>query len=186
MQLEVRFFSDVDMEVRGREGRTVTGLLVPFDRPTTIGTKAGSFTEVIRAGAFRDVERRPPLYAMHRHNLDMPIGRFEVLREDTRGLYGEAPIATTAAGDEALELVRAGVLDSFSVGFNSVPDGDRWSRDRRSVERLRVHLREASLVAIPAYADAVVESVRDEDGANAGAGHPRMLELRRYLASRPA
>lgn len=181
-QLETRWFSADDVEVRGTSGRTVTGILVPFDRPATIG---GAFTEVFRAGAFQGAARRPPLYAMHRHRTDLPIGRFDVLREDARGLYGEAPIAPTAAGDEALELVRAGVLDSFSIGFTTVPGGDRWSQNRRSVERVRVELREASLVAAPAYADAIVEAVRDEDGG-LDTGRPKLLALRKFLASRPS
>ena len=37
-------------------------------------------------------------------------------------MYGEARVSKTAAGDEVLELVRDGALDSFSVCFQPITD----------------------------------------------------------------
>ena len=146
-----------DLEVRS-DGRTIIGLAAPFDRPANIG---GQYVETIRAGAFHRTiaERgdRVKLLALH-NNLTMPLGRATALREETRGLVIEARISKTTAGDEVLELIRDGALDSLSIGFH--PVRDRWNVDHDAVERLEVRLIEVSLVTAGAYDDARVLAVR--------------------------
>jgi hypothetical protein len=69
-------------------------------------------------------------------------------------------VSKTTAGDEALELLRDGALDSFSVGFAPIR---HVKRDKVTV-RTEVALREASLVTFPAYEDALVQAVRSMEG----------------------
>ncbi|MEO7402398.1 MAG: HK97 family phage prohead protease [Burkholderiales bacterium] len=72
---------------------------------------------------------------------------------------GEFRVSNTRDGDEALELVRDGALDSFSIGFGK-------GKERKTgdlVERLDAELREVSLVSFPAYAGAVVAGIRSTD-----------------------
>jgi hypothetical protein len=74
-------------------------------------------------------------------------------------LYGEFRISKTEAGDEALELVRDGVLTNFSVGFQPLKD---LRRKDGVVERVKAHLAEVSLVTFGAYGDAAaVAAVRE-------------------------
>lgn len=153
-----------DLELRGSDGRTVVGLAVPFDVPTEIRDPMGSYVESFKRGAFARTlaERgaaRVKLVAVHDYR-KLPLGRLTQAVEDTAGLRIEARISATAAGDEALELVRDGALDSFSIGFAPVAGGDRWSRDRTSVERIEVRLHEVSLVPFPAYETALIAGVR--------------------------
>lgn len=153
--------SVADLEVRG-DGRTLAGLAIPYNQTAEINSPIGRFTEQFRFGAFaRSIAERGPskvkLLSLH-DTATMPIGRATLLREDSAGLFGEFRVANTAAGDEALELVRDGVLDSFSVGFS--PVRDRWSQDRRTVDRLEARLHEVSLVPFPAYDGALISSVR--------------------------
>ena len=65
-------------------------------------------------------------------------------------------IAATRDGDDALELVRSGTVDSFSVGFSGIRD----HMDNGVVVRTEVRVREVSLTAMPAYSDAVISGVR--------------------------
>jgi phage head maturation protease len=88
-----------------------------------------------------------------------PLGRATLLREDRAGLYGEFHVSKTAGGDEALELVRDGALDSFSVGFTPIKQVQR----NGVTVRTETGIREASLVTFPAYEDALVGGVRWED-----------------------
>lgn len=147
-----------DLEVRG-DGRTIVGLAAPFDRPANIGR----YSEVIKPGAFlRTISERGDrvkLLALHDERT-LPLGRATALREETCGLIVEARISKTVAGDEALELVRDGALDSLSIGFQ--PVRDKWNVDRDHVERLEVRLIEISLVHAGAYDDARVLAVRSE------------------------
>lgn len=151
-----------DLEVRnGGDGRTITGLAVPFGRDTEVSDGGGHYLERFVRGAFARTiaERgdRVKLLAQHQRT-QLPVGRATVLREDPAGLYAELKVSKTEAGDEVLELVRDGALDGLSVGFRPI-------RDRQAgtvLERVEVRLDEISAVAFPAYDDARVLAVRQE------------------------
>lgn len=154
-----------ELTIRG-DGRTVYGLAVPFDREATVNDGVGPYREVFRMGSFArtlkgaGAAERVKFYTVHGHRQNrLPIGKALSLREDPAGLVGEFYVSATRDGDEALELVRDGVLDSFSVGFSKV----RERADKSGlVERLEVKLREVSLVAHPAYEGALVAGVRHQ------------------------
>ncbi len=87
-----------------------------------------------------------------------PIGKATSFDEADDGLHGEFAIPNTREGDDVLELVRSGTLDSFSVGFRPI-------RDRRQdgvLVRVEAALNEVSLVGLPAYAGAAVAGVRSQ------------------------
>lgn len=150
-----------DMEVRSDgEGRTVHGIVVPFDRAARVSDGGPSYMEGFRKGSFaRTIQHRGDrVKLLSQHNSrSNPLGRATLLREDAAGLYGEFHVSRTAAGDEALELLRDGALDSFSVGFT--PIQHERSSDK-TVWRTEVGLREASLVTFPAYEGALIGGVR--------------------------
>lgn len=144
-----------------REGRTLIGLVVPYDTDTRIGR----YTERFTRGAFADADPAAvPLLAAHAHEA-LPIGRTLTLTEETRGLVGTFTVAETPKGDEVLALARAGVPLGLSVGFR--PDVDQWSADRSRVTRVRAQLAEISVVGVPAYSGARVEDVRAHTDAPA-------------------
>lgn len=155
-----------DIEIRsGGDGRTVHGIVVPFDQVALVSDGGRPYKEAFQRGAFAKTiaERgnRVKLLSQHQSRLN-PLGRATLLREDAAGLYGEFRVSATSAGDESLELVRDGALDSFSIGFKGIKHADRngvkW--------RLEVRLREASLVTFPSYEGALVGGIRlydDED-----------------------
>ena len=155
-----RDFPGVDLQVRADStGRTVTGIVVPFDRVATVSDGGPSYEESFRRGAFTKTiaERGDRVKLLSHHDRGRnPLGRATLLREDAAGLYGEFAVSRTTAGDEALELVRDGALDSFSVGFAPV----KQMRTGKVTVRTEVHLREASLVTFPAYEDARIAAVR--------------------------
>jgi HK97 family phage prohead protease len=144
------------------DGRTVYGMCVPFDAPTPIREGGNRFTETFTRGSFARTiaERgdRVKLLVSHDHRA-LPIGRAVSLREDAAGLVGEFRVSRTRAGDEALQLVTDGALDSFSIGFEPVRSD--WSKDGQTVVRREAKLREVSLVNFPAYEGALVAGVRD-------------------------
>lgn len=150
-----------DLSLRS-DGRTVYGIVVPFDQPAEVRDSFGPpYREVFRFGAFtrtiREAGRRTKLLLNHDALHRLPIGRANRLAEEAAGLFGEFRVSQTREGDEALELLRDGVLDAFSVGFR--PIRERRAKDG-TVERIEVGLREASLVAFPAYEGALVGGVR--------------------------
>jgi uncharacterized protein len=149
-----------DIEVRASaEGRTVVGIVVPYERVARVSDGGPAYDEMFIFGAFkRSIStpgRRVPLLSQHAQRSN-PLGRATLLREDPAGLYGEFAVSKTQAGDEALELIRDGALDSFSVGFT----GYKHERRNGIVVRQEAGIREASLVTFASYADAKVGGIR--------------------------
>lgn len=150
----------VDIEVRADgTGRTVAGLVVPFGRTAMVSDGGPRYEEGFEFGAFAKTirERGDKVKLLSQHNARTnPLGRATLLREEAAGLYGEFHVSKTAAGDEAIELLRDGAIDSFSVGFAPIKHVKRG----RVTWRTEVAMREASLVTFPAYEDARVAAVR--------------------------
>ena len=149
---------DTALEVRKEgDGRTIVGIAVPYDVEQRI---TPGLVEVFRKGVFRDVTRAANrVKLLFQHKTDAPIGRAIMLEERDGGLYGEFRISKTEAGDEALELIRDGVLSNLSVGFQPLRDEKRGG----VVNRLKAHLAEVSLVTFGAYGDsASIVAVRQE------------------------
>jgi HK97 family phage prohead protease len=165
-QLTREFSADIEIRADGT-GRTVHGILVPYGQVARVSDGGPSYDEEFAPGAFaRDLAARAGDYRgvkfLYQHNRTEPIGRAVDLREDTAGLYGSFKISDTARGNEALELLRDGVLDSFSIGFRPLLEQRRGT----VTVRTKAALRETSLVTFPAYAGALVAGVRnltDED-----------------------
>ncbi len=159
------FVADIEVRSDGT-GRTVHGILVPYNTVARVSDGGPSYEEMFAPGAFeRDIIARGGDFRgvkfLYQHNHEQPIGRAVELREDTSGLYGAFRVAKTSQGDEALELLREGVLDSFSIGFRPIDPapGDPISVGE-PVVRTKASLRETSLVTFPAYAGALVAGVR--------------------------
>lgn len=164
-----------DIEIRSDgTGRTVHGILVPYAQVARVSDGGAPYEEEFAPGAFaRDLAARAGDFRgvkfLYQHDSKEPIGRAVELREDEAGLYGAFRVSNTKRGDEALELLRDGVLDSFSIGFRPQDD----ERRGRVVVRTRAALRETSLVTFPAYAGAMVAGVRaldDDDSPPAEGG----------------
>lgn len=164
-----------DLEVRAdSEGRTIAGIVVPYDTVAMVSDGGPAYKESFARGSFkRTIQHRGPrVKLLYQHNAREPIGRALTLREDPEGLYGEFRVSNIPDGDHALELVRDGVLDSFSVGFTGIKSEKR----NGVVVRTEVALREASLVTFPAYEDARITAVRE---ALAGMSEEERMELLR-------
>ncbi|ANQ69436.1 HK97 family phage prohead protease [Rhodococcus sp. 008] len=151
-----------DLEIRSSgDGRTVHGIVVPFDSPTLIRDIDGEYEETFKRGAFaRSIaERGDRIKFLSQHQrTSNPLGRAVLLREDPAGLYGEFQVSATQAGDEALELIRDGALDSFSVGFT--PIREAWNRNKTERTHYEAKLNEVSVVSFPAYEAAHIAGVR--------------------------
>lgn len=159
------FVADIEIRSDG-SGRTVHGILVPYNTVARVSDGGPSYEEMFAPGAFqRDIEARNGDFRgvkfLYQHNHDEPIGRAVELRDDAAGLFGAFRVAKTAKGDEVLELLREGVLDSFSIGFRPIdPAPGDPIKVGEPVVRTKASLRETSLVTFPAYAGALVAGVR--------------------------
>jgi HK97 family phage prohead protease len=118
--------------------------------------------DIVLPGAFRDtIRQRGPagIKLLYQHNPAEPIGIWESLKEDTRGLLvrGRLMLAVARAR-EVLALMRAGALDGLSIGFRTVTG----QRDAKTgIRRLaRIDLWEISIVTFPLLPEARVAHVK--------------------------
>ena len=136
--------------------------------------------DVIAPGAFRDSlagRNVSAIKMLFQHNPSDPIGVWEVIREDAKGLYVKGRLMTAVSkAREVLALMRAGALDGLSIGFKAV----KARRDARSgVRRLeKVDLWEISVVTFPMLPGARVEAVKKRPFA---ANAPTERDFERWL-----
>jgi HK97 family phage prohead protease len=109
---------------------------------------------MFRKGAF-DVNAKAPKL-LEGHDMTQLRGVVTELVEAEEGLLFTAKFANTRASDEAIELVKAGAYDSVSVGAMPV----KYKFDKNGVMVVsKANLIEISLVAQPAYADAIITEI---------------------------
>lgn len=177
--VEVRGYLDPDLEIltraKGGDGRTVIGRIVPYNVRQQI---TPNLVEMFRAGSAAHHVANPRRMRFAHEHVKLGgkvIGRATELREDAGGPIGYLRASATPAGDEALELVRDGVIDELSIGFHAVtdkrhPDG--------LVERVRVNILETALVLQGAYGQgARIQGLRSaEDGQDVADDEPPARE----------
>lgn len=158
----------LDVEIRSSgDGRTLSGILVPYSAPTRIDSSLveefvpGAFGAQVRAmtpGRLNDGGMpRIPLCREHLPHGGQVIGRVTSLREDAAGLYGEARISNTQLGNDTLALMNDDVLRDWSIGFR--PGQNRAAG--AVTQRVQAHLTELAIVPQGAYGSlASVGSIR--------------------------
>ena len=131
--------------------RTITGVAVPWDITATVsdGTKV-SFLR----GAF-DLEAKNPKL-LENHDSTQLRGVVTELADSEEGLLFTAKFAKTRASDDAIELVKAGAYDSVSVG--AIPLKFTMSKNGTMIVS-SASLEEISLVASPAFKDAIITEI---------------------------
>lgn len=147
-------------ELRAGDGRTLSGLAVPY----AVETKFAGRRERFEAGAA--VSTGEAVLNLH-HRIDRPLAREPgTLRFESRadGLHMTADLPETAEANDALALVRAGVLRGLSVEFRA--DVERMAGGVRVIEKAMIG--GAALVARAAYPTTRVEARGAELSAAVG------------------
>ena len=166
-----------DLQVRsGGDGRTICGIVVPWQAPTRID---GNLVEQFAPGAFNHQLNTPMRVRLEREHVELGgtlIGAGVLMRNDPAGCYMELRASKTPVGDETLELVKDGALHQLSVAFK-----ERQNRRLAGgiIERVTADLRTVAVVMEGAYGDlAGVTGVRSTSGAAAQLAAEE-VELRR-------
>lgn len=136
--------------------------------------------DVIAPGAFRESLRNrgvTRIKMLFQHDPTEPIGVWDEIREDARGLYVRGRLMTAVSkAREVLALMRAGALDGLSIGFKAVKARRDAATGVRRIEK--VDLWEISVVTFPMLPDARVAAVKSRPFA---ASAPTEREFERWL-----
>jgi len=115
------------------------------------GAYAASLAALARAG------RRVKM--LWQHDPAQPIGVWDEVREDGKGLFVKGRILTEVGrGREAAALLAAGAIDGLSIGYRTI-SADRDGKGRRRLAEL--DLWEVSLVTFPMLPEARVGAKGD-------------------------
>lgn len=134
-------------EVEATSGRTITGRIVAFD----VVSNDKRFT--IAPGALKPRTPLKRVKLLVDHDMTQPVGYMTKLDHD-RATFS---VPEGAAGDAALADAQTGRRDGLSIGAQLIRAS--WADDGETLNIHEAELYEVSLCAIPAFADAGVESV---------------------------
>ena len=151
----IHFSADLDLIIAeaGDENRParIAGIAVPWDVVATVS--GGQRVKFLR-GAF-DLTQKPAKL-LENHDMSQLRGVVNALSDSDAGLEFEATLADTRASKDAIALLKAGAYDSVSVGANPV----QFKYDKAGVMTVsKAQLIELSLVAVPAFAEAVITEI---------------------------
>ena len=137
------------------DARTITGVVVYYGRPADASSGRVQF----EAGSLLlpDDLSRIKLCLDHDHH--SAIGYATAAEGADDQLTMTFHIPETPAGDEALASAKAGIRDGLSVGAYPTRDGAQYINGEDCYRVTEAHLREVSLVAVPAFDDARVTNV---------------------------
>lgn len=152
--LRARFAVPIDTKTLADDG-TFEGYASLFDRPD-LGQ------DVIAPGAFSDTLKRRGaggVKLLWQHDPASPIGVWDEIREDRKGLYVRGRLLLDVArAKEALALIRDGAIDGLSIGFK-LQSGKRDART--GLRRItKLDLWEISVVTFPMLPDARVSALK--------------------------
>ena len=151
----IRFNADPELIIAeaGDEAQParIAGIAVPWEPVSAVvsdGTRVA-----FKRGAFDVNGKKAKL--VENHDLTQLRGTVEISDGD-EGLEFVATFANTAASRDAIELVKAGAYDSVSVGANPI----KFKYDKKGTMIVsQAELVELSLVAVPAFKDAVITEI---------------------------
>lgn len=150
---------DFDLEVKsvGDDGK--------FSGYGSVFGVVDSYQEIVAPGAFTESlgdlrAKGRPVPVLWQHRSSSPIGIWDSLSEDAKGLYGDGRllIGDVSQAKEAHALMKAGAVSGLSIGY--------WVRESSFDEKTgirtltKLDLVEISLVTFPANDDARIDAVK--------------------------
>jgi hypothetical protein len=125
-----------------------------------------SYGEMVMPGAFeaglaKAAKDGRSIKMLWQHDSDRPIGVWDDLREDKKGLRVKGRVLVNASGQarEAFELIKAGALEGLSIGYRVVKAGEHPTKPNVIALHL-LDLMEVSPVTFAANDKARVDSVK--------------------------
>lgn len=151
MDLEHKFCQLGD-EVTVTEGSVISGYASLFGKCDQGG-------DVVQTGAYAQslskiTAKGGSVKMLWQHDPAQPIGIWDEVREDAKGLWVKGRILTDVAqGKEAAALIGAGAIDGLSIGYRTLKSTKNDKGNRLLSE---LELWEVSLVTFPMLPDARV------------------------------
>lgn len=117
--------------------------------------------DVVERGAFAKSLGTRQVRMLWQHDSSQPIGVWDSIAEDERGLFVKGRLLSDVAkGKEAIALLKAGAIDSMSIGYRTMEAEASTANGRGVRKLLQIDLFEISLVTFPMLPEAKVTDVK--------------------------
>ena len=134
---------------------------------STFGGDPDQGGDIIAKGCFTDTLKMNGrggngIAMLWSHDPRCPIGAWQLVREDEKGLYVEGMIEPTACPDgvPVHKVMKMGGIKGLSIGYNTVESGDVMVGKTKARELKKVNLWEISLVTFPMNTRSTVTGVK--------------------------
>jgi HK97 family phage prohead protease len=152
-------FCQFDEELGLKNGTEISGYASVFgaeDHGRDVVVKGAYSSSLVKLN-----KRGSSVKMLWQHDPTTPIGIWDEVREDKKGLFVKGRLLTDVqAGREALALIKAGAIDGLSIGYRTVR-AEKKSGGRRLLHEL--DLWEVSLVTFPMLPEARVADAADAE-----------------------
>lgn len=147
-------FAHLEAPIKIDDGNVIAGYASLFGAVDQGG-------DIVGKGAYAaSLALRPGIKMLWQHDPTQPIGVWDDVREDAKGLFVKGRLLTSVAkGCEAIALLEAGAIDGLSIGYRTVKSRKN-EKGQRVLEELE--LWEVSLVTFPMLPSARVTAKSDE------------------------
>lgn len=118
-------------EIKSAGDNTIEGYAAYFGN-------VDSYGDIIEPGAFSKTlqENNSRVKVLWQHDVNEPIGKPIMMEQDSKGLYIKAKISMTDTGKKAMELMKDGVIDEMSIGYDIIKD--EYKGKNRMLKELRL------------------------------------------------
>lgn len=118
-------------EIKASAENVIEGYAAYFGNIDSYGDiiEQGAFTKTLKEGSGR-------VKVLWQHDTSEPIGKPIAMEQDSKGLYIKAKISMTDTGRKAMELMRDGVIDEMSIGYDIIKD--EYKGKNRMLKELRL------------------------------------------------
>lgn len=128
--------------------------------------KRGAFAKTLMDRGPRTLDGggiRSDIKVLWQHNWDKPIGLPTQMAEDARGLFVRANLIDTMCAQDAMKLLKSGVVDKMSIGYTIINAATRYAEDDgdyegRDINELKLY--EFSPVTFPCNEAADITGVK--------------------------
>ena len=162
-QIENKHYIEINTELKATDGDD-EGI---FNGYGSIFGNKDLGNDIVERGAFlKSLNDRGAkgVKLLWQHKTDQPIGVFEEIQEDNKGLRVRGKLALgTQGGKEAYELMKMGALDGMSIGYRADPAKQKYDEKNKRRFLKEVDLMEISLVTFPMNPRATIHAVKGED-----------------------
>ena len=141
------------------ENRTIKGYASVFGNLDSDSDTIhkGSFNRTIKAWGPEGKDR---IKLVAQHDINRPVARITMLKEDFNGLFMEAKFGTHRDGEDYYRMAKEGIINEFSVGFVPV---QKEENTKGGYDITEIKLYEVSMVTVAANDEAVVTDVKSAD-----------------------